>query len=218
MLQEFIKAFSLIFIAEMGDKTQVLAMTCAAKYSPVQVMFGIFMGVWFNHGLAILIGTYISSMISMEVMQVVAGVMFIIFGFLAFREDDDESSTKTMPRFGPIFTVAGAFFIGELGDKTQLTAMTLSMEAEYPIIILLGTTAGMLVVGFIGIIIGTAVTRRVPTYVIKIMSGFVFIAFGLIKLLGTEDMVTSNTYIQAAISVGVVFISLFLSSKLLERA
>lgn len=183
MLQELIRAFLLIFVAEMGDKTQIIAMTFATQYKIKEVILGVIIGVFFNHGLAIILGRYISTIIPMSSLQILAGIMFVVFGILALQDEgvEDEKEKKS---YGPILTVALAFFIGELGDKTQLTAMTLSAEGSYPILILMGTILGMVATSSLGIFVGTKIGDKVPDLYIKIVSSFVFIIFGSLKLYG----------------------------------
>lgn len=181
MISELIRAFLLIFAAELGDKTQIIAMTFATQYKVQEVLAGVFMGVFLNHGLAIVLGRYISKLIPINLIQIVAGIMFVIFGLLALREEelDEKGSRKA---FSPILTVALAFFIGELGDKTQLTAMTLSAEGNYPFFILLGTTLGMLGTSGLGIYVGSKIGKKVPDLLIKTISSMVFLFFGTLKL------------------------------------
>ena len=215
MIYEFIKTFFLIFVAEMGDKTQILLMTCAARYSIIQVLFGIIIGVALNHGLAIIIGSYIANIININILQIFAGAIFVIFGLFAFKDDDNEEGKTKALRCGPVLTVAGTFFIGELGDKTQLTAMTIAMESNYPFVILMGSIAGMIVVGCMGIIIGTALTKRVPPYIIKIISGLIFIVFGLIKLFSTSYIFIGNEFNQGILIIALGFASCYLITNLI---
>lgn len=181
MLAEFIKALSLIFIAEMGDKTQIIAMTFATQFTVRQVLTGVTVGVIGNHGLAIILGSLLGTMLPIDMIQLLAGFLFIYFGYNSLRSGgDDEPDDK---RFvNPVMAVALAFFVGELGDKTQLTALALSAEASYPLIILLGTTAGMIATSGIGIFVGSRLGRRIPENALKAASSIVFVAFGLQKI------------------------------------
>lgn len=215
MIYEFIKTFLLIFVAEMGDKTQILLMTCAARYSIIQVLIGIIIGVSLNHGLAIIIGTYISNIINIDILQIFAGAIFIVFGLFALKDEDNGKEKTKILKCGPVLTVAGTFFIGELGDKTQLTAMTIAMESNYPFVVLIGSIAGMIVIGFIGIIVGTALTKKLPSYIIKIISGLIFIVFGLIKLLNTSYIFIGNEFNQGILIIALGFVSLFLIVNLI---
>ena len=182
MLREFSEALILVFLAEVGDKTQLMLMTLSAKYSIVQMLLGILLGVSLNHGAAVFIGSFLSGIIDNSLLQIFAGMMFIVFGIFIIVFDDAEENESYF-KCGPIITTALIFFLGEIGDKTQLTAMTLAMEAQFPIMIFSGSVAGMLLIGLVGIIIGTSLTKHIPSYIIKIISGLVFIIFGLMRII-----------------------------------
>jgi putative Ca2+/H+ antiporter (TMEM165/GDT1 family) len=184
MIQELLKAFIVIFIAEMGDKTQILAMAFATKFPVKKVLLGIFLGSLLNHGLAVLFGNYISSIIPNYKIQIVAGFAFVCFALWTLKIDDNDEDETTNPRFKvcPSLTVALAFFIGELGDKTQLTAITLATLSKHPLITLTGTVLGMIVTGGMGIIIGKKMGDKIPEYVIKIIASTAFMLCGVTKL------------------------------------
>lgn len=184
MISELVKAFFLVFIAEMGDKTQIIAMTFATKYKIREVLLGVVLGVVLNHGLAIILGRFILNFISLDKIQLLAAFIFIIFAYLSLREDEEEEEEASSRSYGPIITVAMAFFLGELGDKTQLTAMTLATDASYPLFILAGTTLGMVGTSLLGIIVGSKIGGKIPDLYIKIVSSIVFLIFGLTKLYG----------------------------------
>ncbi len=179
---EGLEAFVLVFVAEVGDKTQLMLMTLAAKYTVMQMLLGIFLGVTVNHGAAVAIGCCLSNVIQGKLLQLFAGFIFVVFGIITILYDEEDGK-KTNYKFGPIITTAMTFLLGEMGDKTQLTAMTLAMEAQYPYMVLAGSVAGMMVIGMIGIIIGTALTKHIPSNIIKTVSGLVFIIFGLMRFI-----------------------------------
>lgn len=182
MYGEFIEALVLVFVAEVGDKTQLMLMTLATKYTIMQMLLGILLGVTINHGAAVVIGCYLSSIIDSRLLQLFAGFIFIAFGIITIVYDDENEKRKNY-KFGPVLTTALTFLLGEMGDKTQLTAMTLAMEAQYPLLVLAGSVTGMLAIGMIGIIIGTALTKHIPSNIIKIISGLVFIIFGVMRFI-----------------------------------
>jgi putative Ca2+/H+ antiporter (TMEM165/GDT1 family) len=211
MFGELLQAFLLIFVAEMGDKTQILAMTFATRYPVKKVLLGIFIGAFLNHGLAVMLGTALSKVIPIQTIQIIAGVAFLLFSLWSLRDegDEDEAEGKRI-RFGPVLTVAAAFFIGELGDKTQLAAITLSTTAHYPVFILCGTVLGMIATGGIGIFIGKKIGDRVPDFAIKLASSFIFLIFGTLKLyqsVPTEWMTLQNTLIAVAV-IGLPYVYL----------
>ncbi|MEJ8552810.1 TMEM165/GDT1 family protein [Tepidibacter sp. Z1-5] len=182
-MNEFIKAFVLITLAEMGDKTQLLALAFASKFKPLYVLIGIFIGAFFNHGLAIALGSYISKFVPIGQVQLFASLLFILFGLWSLKidiEDDDDEDINS--KYGPILTVAFAFFIGELGDKTQLTAMTLGANSNYPLLVLFGTVTGMIVTGGLGILVGKLLGKKIPEVTMKIIAAFVFMFFGTVGL------------------------------------
>ena len=182
MIIEMIKAFFFIFIAEMGDKTQILAMAFATRYKVQKVLWGVLIGSFLNHGLAVILGAYMSNVVPVELIQFVAACAFILFGLWALKYEEEEEEKAKKEKFGPVVTVALTFFIGELGDKTQLAAITLSTTAQYPAFILMGTVLGMVVTSSIGIFIGSKLGKRIPELAIKIISGFIFIFFGILGL------------------------------------
>lgn len=194
MISEIFKAFLFIFIAEMGDKTQILAMTFATKYSIKEVLGGVFIGSLLNHGIAIILGALLSNVIPINSIQIVAGVLFIGFGFWSLKIDDDELEEDSKNNYGPIVTVAIAFFIGELGDKTQLTAMTLATDSLYPILTLMGTVLGMVVTSSFGIFVGSRVGEKIPEFFIKVSSSLVFTFFGSLKIIKNVPYSYLNTF------------------------
>ena len=218
MLEEFLKAFCLVFIAEIGDKSQILAMTLATKYKAIHVVEGILVGIVLNHLLAIVVGIYISNIIPIKMLQIIAGVLFITFGFIAFKADKQIISNNKSYNFGVTSSIAIAFFLGELGDKTQLTAMTLAMEGKWPLIILAGTTTAMLLVGCIGIFIIKSINKKIPTYIIKIVSGLVFIFLGMTKIFQASSIFIDNEILMAVLIIIVAISSLLLTNKLLEES
>lgn len=204
MASEFIRAFIMIFMAEMGDKSQILAMTFSTKYKVKKVFIGLFIGILLNHILAVFIGTQLSQFFPIELITFIAGILFILFGLYSLRLDTNESVEIKETRFGPIITIAILFFIGELGDKTQLAAITLSSDAQYPLIILAGTVIGMMFTSMFGIFIGIKFGRKIPVLYMKVLSSVVFILFGVIKVLD-NTMNFSSIVVQLIIATSIIF-------------
>lgn len=197
MLKEIVKAFWVVFVAEMGDKTQVLAMTFATRFNILEVLLGITIGVVLNHGIAIVLGRYLTKFIPMSKIQILSGAVFLIFGFLSLLDNDEDEEDNTKQSYGPIITVALAFFLGELGDKTQLAAMTLAAESSSAIFTLAGTTLAMLATSSLGIVVGSKVGGKIPEEIIKIASSVVFLFFGIVKLYNTIDIAEPIVYVLA---------------------
>ena len=185
MISEIIRAFMLIFVAEMGDKTQILAMAFATRFPVGKVLVGIGLGAFLNHGLAVALGSYLSQVVPINTVQMIAGAAFVGFALWTLKPDKDEGDEEPRMKFGPIATVSLAFFLGELGDKTQLTAITLAADSAYPLMILAGTVSGMIATGALGIFIGKKLGDRIPEIAIKLLAASVFMFFGLQKLFQT---------------------------------
>ena len=186
MVNEMIQAFFLIFLAEMGDKTQILAMAFATKYKIRNVVLGIFIGSLLNHALAVILGSSLSNFIPLNTLSIIAGIMFLIFALWSLKFEDEEEEVK-ISKYGPVITVSLAFFIGELGDKTQLAAITLATDANYPVFILAGTVTGMVITGLLGIFVGIKLGSKIPEFYMKIGASIVFFIFGLVKLGSSLD-------------------------------
>lgn len=214
-MREFIRAFMLIFMAEMGDKSQLLALAFATTYPLTLVLSGVSLGIILNHGLAILFAVFVSSMFgSLDGIQIFAGLLFLFFGLKSFvlEFDDEEEEVKTS-KMGPIFTMAGTFFIGELGDKTQLTAMTLALESSSPWLIFIATVSSMILVSLIGILVGKFLGKKIPEVTMSYMAGCLFLFFGLSKL---WDMAPKNLKNIEFIGVGLIVLAV-LVFMILER-
>ena len=218
MIQEIVKAFFLIFVAEMGDKTQILAMAFATKYPIKKVLLGIFIGAFLNHGIAVALGATISDIFPLSTIQIVAGIAFIGFALWTLIGDDsEEGEGNTRFKIGPVLTVSLAFFIGELGDKTQLTAITLASEAEYPVMVLCGTVSGMIVTGGIGIWVGKKIGDKVPELVIKLLAAAVFMVFGILKLFNSVPIEYQTPFTISLFFVSLSVVLFFLIQHFLKR-
>ena len=172
-----------ITVAEMGDKTQLVALSFATKYKAWKVIAGVFLATLVVHLLSVVIGQQTSAFIPMYYLKIIVGASFIAFGLWTLKGDKLEEEDKKVSRFGPLLTVAVAFFLAELGDKTQLA--TISMAAQYKsfIGVWLGSTLGMVIADGLAIIVGIVVGKKLPERIIKYVSAAIFIGFGVYTLL-----------------------------------
>lgn len=183
-MREFIEAFVMVFLGEMGDKSQFLALAFATCYPMRTVRGGVSLGIGLNHGIAILAAVLIAGVFKdMTFLQIAAGFLFLFFGLSTLKEDDDEEEeeVKTCTK-GSLLTVATAFFVGELGDKTQLMAMTLAMDSERPAVIFLATVSSMILVSLLGILVGKFLGKKIPHRALSYLAAFLFLLFGTMKL------------------------------------
>lgn len=177
----YVTSLLFVVLAEMGDKTQLLAMAFAARYPWRTVMWGVFAATILNHLLAVVVGSYLTHVIPLSYVQIAAAASFIVFGLWTIRGDtldcDDEKACRS-----PFWTVAVAFFIAEMGDKTQLATVALAAQFATVVPVWLGTTTGMLIADGIGIIFGIVMGKKIPERTVKWVAALIFIAFGLAGL------------------------------------
>ncbi|MEC9485811.1 MAG: TMEM165/GDT1 family protein [Candidatus Izemoplasma sp.] len=186
MFLDIMTVFSIIFIAELGDKSQILAMSFATKYRLKHVLIGVFIGILINHLFAVLIGIFLGTVIVSHYITYLVGVVFITFSYLTLFDRGEDVSSKRS-NYGPIVTISLAFFLGELGDKTQLATMAFASNSDTPFLILFGSVSAMLFVSYLGILIGQKLGEKVPDYYIRIASSALFIGYGLMKLFEAYD-------------------------------
>ncbi len=162
----------------MGDKTQLLAMVFAARMRWQTVLWGVFWATAANHFLAVLAGNYLTHIVPMLWIKIAAAASFILFGLWTIRGDRLEGEDKRF-NYGPFWTVAIAFFLAEMGDKTQLATVALAADFHTVIPVWTGTTTGMLIADAAGIIAGIVLHRKLPEKQVKWFAAIVFILFGL---------------------------------------
>jgi putative Ca2+/H+ antiporter (TMEM165/GDT1 family) len=182
VLTAYLFSAAAVVLAEMGDKTQLLAMAFATKYKASQVMVGVLIATVFNHALAVAVGNYITRFESAQAwIQVAASLSFNFFGLWTIRGDKLEGEENRTTKYGAIVTVAVAFFIAEMGDKTQLATIALAAKfPETPVWVLVGTLTGMMIADAIGIVVGVIMCKNISGRKIKLVSAGAFILFGWI--------------------------------------
>lgn len=180
-------------------------------------MAGIGLGSFLNHGLAVLLGSYLSEFIPINTVQIIAGAAFVGFALWTLKVEDEQDDEATTVQMGPVATVALAFFLGELGDKTQLTAITLAADAAFPFVVLIGTVMGMIVTGALGIYVGKKMGDKIPEFGIKVFAASIFMFFGLQKLAtSVPNIYLRPLYIVPAIGI-LTFSVFYLMTRLLRQ-
>ena len=176
----FIASLMFVVLAEMGDKTQLLAMAFATRYSAHKVLLAVFLATLVNHALAVVAGHFLTTVIPISIISFVAACSFIVFGLWTIRGDKLEGEDKKESRLGPILTVGIAFFLAEMGDKTQLATISLAVKYQNMINVLMGTTLGMVIADAFGIVIGVVMRKHIPDKTIKWISAIIFMVFGFV--------------------------------------
>jgi Ca2+/H+ antiporter, TMEM165/GDT1 family len=177
----FIASFLFVVLAEMGDKTQLLAMAFACRYPAKTVLAGVLVATLLNHLLAVVVGSWLTNIVPLDTIQIAAAAAFILFGLWTLRGDRLEGEDNKY-KFSPFWTVAVAFFFAEMGDKTQLATVALAAKYQSILPIWMGTTTGMLVADAFGIIVGVVLGKRIPERFVKWFAAVIFILFGIAGL------------------------------------
>ena len=177
----FIASFLFVVLAEMGDKTQLLAMAFACRFPAKTVLAGVLVATLLNHLLAVVLGSWLTNVVPLETVQIAASASFILFGLWTLRGDQLEGEDKKY-KFSPFWTVAVAFFFAEMGDKTQLATVALAAKYQSIIPIWMGTTTAMLVADAFGIIVGVVLGKKIPERFVKWFAAVIFILFGIAGL------------------------------------
>lgn len=179
----FLTTFLMVFLAELGDKTQLLVMAFAAKYRWQTVMLAVLIATVANHLVAIIIGIYVNTVINMDYIHLAAAATFFIFGIGTLISNDREEKLKDKRMLiNPFWTVAVAFFLAETGDKTQLATIAMAARFGEWLPLLIGTTAGMIAADGLGVLAGTVINRYVSQKRIQIFSAIFFLICGFTEL------------------------------------
>lgn len=171
-----------VFLAEMADKTQLLVLAFAARYPARSVLAGVFVATVANHALAVGLGSWLAAAADVSVVRSLAAASFVLFGLWTLRGDGGEADVAEQTRFGPIVTVAIAFFVAEMGDKTQLAAGALAARYQEPLLVLAGTVTAMLGAAALAVYVGAAVGKRLPERAVRWAAALLFIGFGFVGL------------------------------------
>jgi putative Ca2+/H+ antiporter (TMEM165/GDT1 family) len=179
-LAAFVASFVLIVLAEMGDKTQFLAMSFATRYNAFKVLFAVFLATLASFAITVAVGQLLTTVVPLDVISLAASLSFIGFGLWTLRSEKPKSEDKKVSRFGVVGTVFIAFFIAEFGDKTQLATISLAAQYQNAVSVLIGATLGMLVADGVGIVAGVVLGKHIPQRTIKWVSAAIFLIFGLV--------------------------------------
>lgn len=229
MFSAYLLSTVAVVLAEMGDKTQLLAMAFASRYRWQTVLSAVLGATLVNHFLAVVVGNVATSVLPMTWITLVASASFIVFGLWTIRGDNLEGEDLMLGR-SPFWTVAVAFFFAEMGDKTQLMTVALAadealrsggsgfmVKVAQIVPVWMGTTTGMLIADSIGIIVGIVLHKHIPETAVKWVAASCFMAFGLIGMHdGLDKILAEGIRIHHAIllaSVPVLVGAMWLISK-----
>ena len=189
MLEAFLTSTVLVAVAEIGDKTQLLSFVLAARLrKPGAIIAGIFVATVLNHALAGSVGVWLAQMISPQWLSWITGMVFIAFGLWTLHPDSLDDDPK-MHKAGAFVTTTIAFFIAEMGDKTQLATVALGAQFQGALVaVVMGTTIGMLLANVPAVLIGERLAQRLPLTTIRWIAAALFIATGALTIWGAPGL------------------------------
>lgn len=185
-MESLLVSTGVVALAEIGDKTQLLAFILAARFKkPVPIILGIFAATIVNHGLAGALGAWITSAVSPEILRWVLGLSFIGMAIWTMVPDKiEEEETQVAKRFGVFGATLITFFLAEMGDKTQIATVAMAAHYAAPLQVVIGTTLGMLIADVPAVFIGDKLANKIPMKLVHSIAAAIFALLGLATLLG----------------------------------
>lgn len=187
-MEAFLTSLLLVALAEIGDKTQLLSFVLAARLrKPMPIIAGIFVATLANHALAGSVGVWLATLIPPQVLPWATGLLFVGFGLWTLHPDSLDDDPK-LHRAGAFVTTTIAFFIAEMGDKTQLATVALAARFDMLAAVVIGTTLGMLIANIPAVLVGEALAQKLPMKTIRFVAAGVFIATGIVTMFGIPGL------------------------------
>ena len=186
IMESILVSTGVVALAEIGDKTQLLAFILAARFKkPLPIILGILVATLVNHGLAGALGAWITSTISPEVLRWVLGASFIGMAIWTMIPDKiEEEETQVAQRFGVFGATLITFFLAEMGDKTQIATVAMAAHYAAPLMVVIGTTLGMLIADVPAVFVGDKLANKIPMKLVHSIAAAVFAVLGVATLLG----------------------------------
>jgi len=183
-MEALLVSTGVVALAEIGDKTQLLALVLAARYrKPLPIILGILFATLLNHALAGAVGSLIAAAVSPASMRWILGVSFIAMGIWTLIPDKYEEQTAKPPRFGIFGATLIAFFLLEMGDKTQIATVALAAKYQSLTAVVAGTTLGMMLANVPAVILGEVAAKKLPMKTVHAIAAAIFFVIGLLILM-----------------------------------
>ncbi len=187
-MEAFLISTGIVSLAEMGDKTQLLSLLLAARFKrPLPIILGILVATLFNHAGAGALGTWVTEWLGPDVMRWILGLAFIAMAGWMLIPDKLDEDDNPRGHFGVFGTTLVAFFLAEMGDKTQIATVALAAQFDAFAAVVAGTTLGMMVANVPAVLVGERVTRKLPIAAIHRVAAVIFALLGLAVLLRLDD-------------------------------
>lgn len=184
-MEAFLISTGIVALAEIGDKTQLLTLILAAKFrKPVPIIMGILVATIANHAFAGALGSWITSMVAAGTMRWILGLSFIGMAIWTLIPDKFDEDDAKLARYGVFGTTLIAFFLAEMGDKTQVATVALAAQYHGFFSVVSGTTLGMMIANVPAVLLGDTIAHRVPVRVVHAVAAAIFAVLGVMTLAG----------------------------------
>jgi putative Ca2+/H+ antiporter (TMEM165/GDT1 family) len=184
-MEAFLISTGVVALAEIGDKTQLLAFILAAKFrKPVPIILGILLATLVNHGLAGALGSFITALVGPETLRWLLGLSFIAMAVWTLIPDKFDEKDAHLAKFGVFGTTLIAFFLAEIGDKTQIATVALAAQYHALVAVVAGTTAGMMLANVPAVLLGDRIAHKIPVRVVHAIAAAIFAGLGVATLCG----------------------------------
>lgn len=184
-MEAFLISTGVVALAEIGDKTQLLAFILAAKFrKPWPIILGILVATLANHGFAGAIGSWVTTLMGPETLRWVLGISFIAMAAWTLIPDKFDEGDAKLARFGVFGTTLIAFFLAEMGDKTQVATIALAAQYQNLFAVVAGTTFGMMLANVPAVIMGDRIAHKMPVKLVHRIAAAIFAVLGIATLLG----------------------------------
>ncbi len=187
-MEALLTSIGVVALAEIGDKTQLLAFVLAARFKkPIPIIAGIFCATVVNHGLAGALGAWITSVLSPDVLRWVVGLSFLgMAAWTMIPDKIDEEETQMAKKLGVFGATLVTFFLAEMGDKTQIATVAMAAHFPSPVMVVIGTTLGMLIADVPAVFVGDRFSKKIPMKLVHSIAAGMFAVMGVLTLLKVD--------------------------------
>ena len=184
-MDAFLVATGIVALAEIGDKTQLLAFLLAARFRrPLPIILGIFIATLLNHAFAAAVGALVAELLGPAVMRWVLGLSFFGMAIWTMIPDHIDETEASVGKFGVFMTTLLAFFVAEMGDKTQVATVALAARYTEMAAVVAGTTLGMMIANVPAVVFGERIANKVPLALVHGIAAVIFMGLGIATLMG----------------------------------
>lgn len=187
-MEAFLVSAGVVALAEIGDKTQLLAFILAAKFRrPWPIIAGILVATLVNHGFAGALGAWLTTLFEPQTLRWILGLSFIAMAVWILIPDKIDADESSLARYGVFGTTLIAFFLAEMGDKTQVATVALAAQYQAFVSVVVGTTLGMMIANVPAVLLGGRIAEKLPVRLVHVIAACIFATIGIMTLLGVGE-------------------------------